>query len=280
MNTPAVQQPLFRELAADLPDQHKAEFFRNLHEAGISPNDVELARLLRALQLYKAYYESIPATVKEAAAEINRLKQEIERLCNDTRRSSDAGAQLVGQVVQEAERFRQDLSEIHEHVVEAMRHSTGSLATHMAEELRAGIEGTVLLPLQNRLAELAKSNQGFDDAIARSNQAAIALHRNAALARRVHLGGYALGGLLIVFSLILVSWFYLHQWYLGRIEQERAVLVGQIDQNRTVLLQLAKSHRTLELLQDPKNPRRKLLVMKEASGWQSTRNHGVIEFYE
>jgi len=33
--------------------------FRILHEAGIGPEDTELARLLRALQLYKVYYESI-----------------------------------------------------------------------------------------------------------------------------------------------------------------------------------------------------------------------------
>ena len=76
MNAPAAQQTLFKDLVADLPDQHQAEFFRNLHEAGISPNDVELARLLRALQLYKAYYESIPAAVRAAAAEIERLKED------------------------------------------------------------------------------------------------------------------------------------------------------------------------------------------------------------
>jgi len=63
MKATEVQQSLFKDLLVDLPDQHRAEFFSNLHEAGISPNDVELARLLRALQLYKAYYETIPGAV-------------------------------------------------------------------------------------------------------------------------------------------------------------------------------------------------------------------------
>src|SRR5437867_10929751 len=85
MSAPAAQQTLFKDLAADLPDQHQAEFFQNLHEAGISPNDVELARLLRALQLYKTYYETIPASVQKAAAEIERLKQEVDRLSADAR---------------------------------------------------------------------------------------------------------------------------------------------------------------------------------------------------
>jgi hypothetical protein len=77
---------------------------------------------------------------------------------------------------------------------------------------------------------------------------------------------YALGGFLIVCSLTLVSWFSLHRWYAGRIERERAALVEQIEKNRAVLLQLAKSHRTLELLQEPERPHRKRLVMKDASG--------------
>src|SRR6266498_5005621 len=116
MSAPEPQQTLFKDLAADLPDQHQAEFFQNLHEAGISPNDVELARLLRALQLYKAYYETIPAAVQKGAAEIERLKKEIERLSSEAQDSSDAGAELAGQVTQEAKRVHQDLTEIHKHV--------------------------------------------------------------------------------------------------------------------------------------------------------------------
>src|SRR6266498_2300120 len=112
MSAPAAQQTLFKDLAADLPDQHQAEFFCNLHEAGISPNDVELARLLRALQLYKTYYETIPASIQKAVAEIERLKQEIDRLSADARCSSEASGRMAGQVIREAERFRQDLAGI------------------------------------------------------------------------------------------------------------------------------------------------------------------------
>ena len=278
MKAAEVQQSLFKDLAADLPDQHRAEFFRNLHEAGISPNDVELARLLRALQLYKAYYESIPAAVRAAAAEIERLKQEIDRLSADARSSSEASGRLAGQVIREAERFRQDLTGIRERVEVAARGSAENLASHMAELLTANIEKTVLQPLESRLDELAGLNLAFDDAIKRSNNAAVALGQSVALARRVHFGAYALGALVIACSLTLASWFYLDRLYADRFERDRAALVQQIEKNRAVLLKLAESHRTLELLQDPERPHRKLLVMKDASCWQSTRNQGVIEF--
>ncbi len=95
------EQTAFKELAAGLPNEQQAEFFRNLHEAGISPNDVELARLLRALQLYKVYYESIPATVQEAAAKIEQLKQDLERFSTDARGNLDLSTHLAGQVIQE-----------------------------------------------------------------------------------------------------------------------------------------------------------------------------------
>src|SRR5437870_4773488 len=236
MSAPEAQPTLFDALVADLPDQHQAEFFRNLHEAGISPNDVELVRLLRSLQLYKAYYETIPSAVQKATAEIARLKQEIERLSSDARESSDAGAQVAGQVILEAERFRQDLTQIHKHVEEAMRRSVESLASRMAQLLSASIGQTVLLPLRNRLAELAGSNHAFDDAITRSNKAATSLRQSTVLARRVHLRAYALGAFLIACLLTLGSWFSLHRWYAERIDEERAALVQQIAKNRPVLL--------------------------------------------
>ncbi len=45
MNAPEAQQAFFKDLVAELLHRHRAEFFRDLHEAGISPTDVELARL-------------------------------------------------------------------------------------------------------------------------------------------------------------------------------------------------------------------------------------------
>jgi hypothetical protein len=274
------QQPLFKELAAGLPDQHRAEFFRTLHEAGISQNDVELARLLRALQLYKAYYESIPAAVEKAAAEIERIKGEVESFSRDAHQSSETSAQLAGQVIQETERVRTDLAKIQEQIEKGMVQSSEGIASRMAELLKAGIEKTVLLPLQTRLADLAGSSKEFGDAIAQSNKAVALLRDNVKVIRRSYLWTYGLSGLLIVCALFSVSWLCLHQWYSDQIEKERAASVGYMEKNRTVLLGLAKSHRTLELIQNPDRPNSKLLIMKDASGWQSAGKCGVIEFSE
>ena len=159
---------------------------------------MELARLLRALQLYKAYYESIPVAVQQAAEKIEQLKKEIESFSTDAHANLDVSAQLAGQVIQESERIRKDLTQINKHIEEAMRQSAESLASRMAEHLTTGIEQKVLFPLQNRLVELSGSNQSFDDAIARNNKAAAALQKSTAEARRFHIWTYILCGLLVI----------------------------------------------------------------------------------
>jgi hypothetical protein len=55
-------------------------------------------------------------------------------------------------------------------------------------------------------------------------------------------------------------------------------MIKMVEKNRAVLLQLAKSRRTLELFDHPERPDRKLLIMKNATGWQSPDKRGVIEF--
>lgn len=276
MSTEA-QQPLLKDLVADLPGDHRAEFYRILHETGISPNDVELARLLKALQLYKAYYESIPAAVQAAAGEINRLKQEIDQLSIEIRGSLDAGTQLVGQVVLEAERVHDEITRINSQIDDSIRVSTEGLTSRMAEYLTAGLERSVV-PLEQRLTQLAVSNQDFDDAIDRNIRAAAALEKSAAAAHRFHLWPYVICSLVIVCSLVLGSWFYLHRQYESQIEAERETLANRFEQNREVLLQLSKAHRTLELHQDPTHPNLGFLVMKDATGWQSAKNQGVLQF--
>ena len=52
----------FDSLVQGLSLEQRLEFFRVLHTAGVTRQDVELAQLLRALQLYKAFYDEIPAT--------------------------------------------------------------------------------------------------------------------------------------------------------------------------------------------------------------------------
>jgi hypothetical protein len=277
---PQEQTSLFRDLANGLPENQKAEFFKTLHEAGISPKDEELVRLLRALQLYKAYYETIPEAVKQASGTIEQLKKDIERISSGARANLELSTQLAGKVIQEAERIHQDFEQIHKHIEAAMRKSAENLASGMAKQLAEGIEGRILSPLQSRLEKLAGSGKAFEDAIALNNEAAASLKKSTATASRFHIKAYAICGLLALLVFAGGAAFSLYRWYSDRFNTECETLIKQTDQNRAVLLLLSKSHRTLETLPNPQNPNRKLLIMKNASGYQAAGKHGVIEFDE
>ncbi len=264
----------FKALASGLSEQQQTEFFKTLHEAGISSKDVELAKLLRALQLYKAYYETIPAAVQNIAAEIDRLKKDAAECSRDARLSAENSAQLTGRLLQETDRIRKDLGQVHEQMEKGVNQWSASLATQTSELLKLEIEKTLVPPLK----ELTGANEAFGKALVQSRQAVGLLRENVAVIRRVYLWMYGLCGIVVVLALALSSWLYLHYWYREQLEQERAACIGQVDRNRAVLLELARFHRTLDLIKDSNNPKRKLVVMKDASGWQAPGNLGVIEF--
>jgi hypothetical protein len=275
--SPATQQSPYEKLAEGLPDKQREEFFKTLHEIGISPEDVELARLLKALQLYKAYYESIPKAVTDSAGKIDQLKQEIEKLSVDARAGLDAGARLAGQVIKEAEKVSQGVSGIGVYIDNAMRQSAEGLTKHLTEQLAKGIKDS-LTPLEGRLIQLVAANKTFDEAIAQSKKAAILLHQNAAIVKKSQLWTYALCSLVIVCSLVAVSWFWLHRSYEDQLAAKYETLVKQNDRNRAILLRLLKLNRSLDLQLDPDRPGHGFLILKDATGWQSATKQGVIEF--
>ncbi len=268
----------FDRLAEGLSPEQRSEFFQALHEADITAHDVELARLLRVLQLYKAYYEAIPLAVQTAAGDISRLKQEIAALSTAATQQVASVSKIAEEVLAEARHFQGQLAGIHQPVEAAIQKSAETLAVQVAGLLHAGIDETVIAPLQQQLTDLAAANQALDQAIEKSNTAAAGMQKHITVARRIHLSGYALASLVIVIVLVAGAWLCIRSSYAKQMEHERLALVRDNDKNRQVLLKLAKSHRTLELRQDPKRPGTGLLVMKDASGWESSQHHGVIEF--
>ncbi len=275
--SPATQQSPYEKLAEGLPDKQREAYFKTLHEVGISPEDVELARLLKALQLYKAYYESIPEAVKNSASKIDQLKQEIEKLSVEARAGLDAGARLAGQVINEAEKVSKGVSGIGVYVDTAMRQSAEGLTKHLSEQLAKGIKDS-LTPLESRLIQLVAANKAFDDAIVQSKKAASLLHQNATIAKKSQLRTYAMCSLVIVCSLVAVSWFWLHRSYEDQLATKYETLVKQNDRNRVILLRLSKLNRSLELQLDPDRSGHGFLILKDATGWQSATKQGVIEF--
>ena len=251
----------FDRLAEGLSAEQRSEFFQALHEADITAHDLELARLLRVLQLYKAYYESIPLAVQTAAGDISRLKQEIAALsscCHPT------GRQLFPRSPGRSS-LKLNTSKVNWRGSICMwkppfEKSAQTLATRMAALLHSRIDETVLAPLHQQLTDLVAANQALDQAIEKSKTAAAGMQKHAAVARQIHLSGYALASLVIAIVLVAGSWLFIRSSYAQQMQHERLALVRDNEKNRQVLLKLAESGRTLELRQDPKRPQTEFLV--------------------
>lgn len=83
----------FPKLLAFLEEEKdQVEFMKIAAEVGLGSGDVELAKLLVAFQLYKAFYAAIPRQIKavheDAIEEIRRVRDEVEFISN--RAASDA----------------------------------------------------------------------------------------------------------------------------------------------------------------------------------------------
>ena len=259
----------FEELAADLPDKDKAEYFRVLHEAGISSKDRELAQVVRVLQLYKSYYRTIPDSVMKAASEIDRIKTEIEKLTRQAERSVNAGEASLNRLMNGASEMNELLKGIHSHIEDAANKASAAVSKRMTELLSGAMKKA--LPL----SDLAEAGETFSEAIRESEHACAELRENVKTVRRARFGTLATGfALTFIFAILGTGWFF-YSWSERRIDEARGFYIRMISGNNRIVSELAKSKREL-ILQHEKDGS-KLLAIEKATG-ETRNNHGIIKF--
>jgi len=247
----------FEELTADLSDEQKVEFYSALHEAGIKRHDRVLIKFLRALQLYKAYYSTIPQSVQKAAIRIGKLKDDVEKMAD--RIAGDTGDVHVS------------LNNIYSSVGEAADKASRRIINNIEKTL-APLSDAVKKALPSQLADLENAAKSFNKAIKTSKRASAEIQKNIKYMQWRHYRAFTLA----VFFVILGLWGFIHYWYEQQFNERCAAIAARFEENQTILLELAKSNRRLELAIDDNGS--KLLSMKNAEGWNSKDKRGVIEF--
>ena len=149
----------FNLLAEGMTAEQRSEFFQSLHQANILGHDAELAKLLRALQLYKGYYDSIPIAVQAAADRIERIRQEVFALSDRTGQNAQTVSNLAEQLILDAAKIHQALTGVHASVEKVIQESAGNLASQIGDRVRVWIEDTVLPGLRERLLQVASATQ-------------------------------------------------------------------------------------------------------------------------
>lgn len=92
----------FPQLLAFLKEEKdQTEFMKIAAEVGLGSGDIELAKLLLTLQLYKGYYAAMPRAIKavheDALGQIRRLRDETSAMSDRTREN----VEVIGQWFEE-----------------------------------------------------------------------------------------------------------------------------------------------------------------------------------
>jgi len=147
----------------------------------------------------------------------------------------------------------------------AINKSVNNVVLVLESAIQKSLTAMLLEPLEGSLDDLR-------DQCARIATEAKQVTSQIMLARRIHIGGYALAAAVITLTLTLTVWFNLARRCSDREEE----LIQQIDQNRQVLSELARRGAVLELQRDPADSRKLYLLMKRAKTWTTDR-HVIVE---
>ena len=144
----------FDRLTEGLSSEQRIEFFRTLHEAGIADDDVELVQLLRALQLYKAFYEEIPARVREAVEDADILGARIKSLHDGIAQHLDNALAQLKQNTEAASKICAQLRDTETHLAAAVEKSAATVVESLESVLRQLLSAALLKPFENCLSDI------------------------------------------------------------------------------------------------------------------------------
>ncbi|MBM3800693.1 MAG: hypothetical protein FJW26_00095 [Acidimicrobiia bacterium] len=255
----------FDLLTKDLSPEQRSEFFQVLHTAGISRQDVELAKLLRALQLYRALYDEIPARVWQAVKQADALHRTFRSLHESAAIRWDEVLSQLERNMTAAFTITNEFREARSVVVTAIQKSKTDVAQTLEATLRKSLSSGLLTPFETFVNDI-KDRCGRTAIEAQQ----ISLHLRQA--RRIHIGGYALAAMVLTVVLTVVIWISGARHYAEREHQ----LIQQIDQNRLVLAELARKGATLKVKRSPKDANQLYLIIEHATAWTADQD-AVVE---
>ena len=265
---PAPGEVLFKVVINDLSPEQVNQFRDTLEELHLSKDDSELFQLIRALQIYKAYYETIPERIEQAAVAAEEISSKTA-----TELESAAGyfEAISGTAHTAIEKFGTDIADrirVSFNTIDDQIHKKGN---ELSDILREKIYGECESSLMPAMNELKKAGSILTETVKKSHNATVKLEKNINLAKWTHYGAISVA----VIVSILAMWVFFHFRYSTRLSEERIIVANEIGMNQAVLIELSKAGKRLEL--SGKN--RNLVSIQNAEGWTSETGEGVIQFH-
>jgi hypothetical protein len=189
----------FDPLVKGLSLEQRLEFFRVLHTAGVTRQDVELAQLLRALQLYKAFYDEIPGRVCQAVKEADALHQTFKSLHESAAIRLDRVLSQLERNTTVASTITNEFREAKTVIAAAIQKSTTDIAQTLEATLKTSLSCGLLTPFERFVNDI-------DDRCAQTAIEANQISLQLKQARRIHIGGYALAAMVLTLVLTAIIW--------------------------------------------------------------------------
>jgi uncharacterized protein YoxC len=246
----------FDELGKNLSPEDRAELFQVLYEADFGPDDRVLAKLLRALQIYKAFYEQIPTNVQEALHEADTFMTGTKDLVDDFSEKVEATTTQLGQTAKLVSDTLNELRALDRKLAAAVEASTAEVTRSLDSALRNALSTALLQPFEDSVRDI---HQSCTSTANQANQ----MVTEVKLARRIHIGSYALATILCALALTVLSWISISRHY----AQRELELLRTLDQNRQILSELAHRGNDFELRRDPADGHKLYLVVNRAKAW-------------
>ncbi|MCI0626789.1 MAG: hypothetical protein L0387_34940 [Acidobacteria bacterium] len=180
----------FDSLTKDLSPEQRSEFFQVLLTAGISRQDVELTHLLRALQLYRAFYDEIPARVCQAVKEADALHQTFKSLHESAATRLDRAVNHLERNLTAASTITNEFRESRAVVATVIQKSTIDIAQTLETTLKKSLSSGLVAPFEKFMNDIR-------DQCTRTTIEADQISLQLKQARRIHIGGYALAAVVV-----------------------------------------------------------------------------------
>ena len=247
----------FKKLAEGLSDKQKAEYYAILHELEINPKaDVELARLLQVLQLYKAHYEAIPEAIQKASADIMKPVQktmdsidrllsgfetEGERIITGVRKEGDKVVAEIRKLATATERSAatcQQNTATSQMLLKQFSKDAKAVSDGVSEHMGKLLSDTLkeVWPLEDfknvgqELSAVIKEGKGASDMMRKSARAT----------RWIHVGYFAVAWVFALVIAFIGMRFYDYARYEEQLAIDRAVMSERYEKNNEILLELDK----------------------------------------
>jgi hypothetical protein len=222
----------FKKLAENLSDKQKAEYYAILHELEINPKaDMELARLLQVLQLYKGYYETIPKDINGVKDDLFKVTHEIK---NEFQRTETTIKELARQAEQSS--------------------ATGNAALNQFTERAEKVVTTVSDKLEERLytalplSDFKEAGKILFAAGESIREVDTKLQNSIKTLRWKHYGAIAGIAVAIIIGLWVTTIFHYKTQYEVKLSEARIAMAEKMESDNNALIELSKSNKKIMMI--------------------------------